>query len=93
MTCEVIQESETCVKPEVYVDCGTLPKGSTGIACLPTCQDAKPICESNTTHCLSGCACPEGTIKGEDYVSMNWIISRFKQQKLFVLVDCGVRFS
>ena len=66
MTCETQQEVETCKAPEKYVDCASLPKGSTGIACLATCQDQKMFCETSTEHCVSGCACPEGTLKGNN---------------------------
>ena len=64
MNCEATQETDKCENPQVYLDCSSLPKGSTGVACLPTCQDPKPFCKSTTEHCESGCACPEGTVRG-----------------------------
>ena len=65
MSCESKQETEECVSPQIYYDCSTLPKGSTGIACAPTCKDQKVFCKSEVEHCVSGCACPEGTVLGK----------------------------
>lgn len=64
MTCDSKPDSEVCKSPMVFYDCSSLPKGSTGVACLPTCKDNKVFCKSEVEHCVSGCGCPEGTVFG-----------------------------
>ncbi|XP_076823877.1 von Willebrand factor-like isoform X2 [Clavelina lepadiformis] len=65
MECVQPPEEETCVAPLNYVNCSALPKGSRGIACIQTCRNQQQVCTAQ--HCVSGCGCPEGTIKDENF--------------------------